>query len=80
MPYCEISTNVSVGTKADTDQVVSEVSKCVSENIGKPEKWVMVRLNADQSMSYSGTTEPCAFVRLVADADNLHEEVSVELG
>ena len=66
MPYCEISTNVSVGTKADTDQVVSEVSKCVSENIGKLEKWVMVRLNADQSMSYSGTTEPCAFVRLVS--------------
>lgn len=66
MPYCEINTNVSIGTKAETDKVVLAVSKCVAENIQKPEKWVMVRVNPDQSMSYSGTTEPCAFVRLVS--------------
>ena len=66
MPYCEISTNVPIMTKMETDKVVLAVSKCVSENIQKPEKWVMVRINANQSMSYSGTTEPCAFVRLVS--------------
>ena len=66
MPYCEISTNATIGTKAETDKIILAVSKCVSENIGKPEKWVMVRVNADQSMCYSGTTEPCAFVRLVS--------------
>ena len=66
MPYCEISTNVSIATKVETDKCVLAVSKCVSEHIQKPEKWVMVRINANQSMSYSGTTEPCAFVRLVS--------------
>ena len=75
MPYCEISTNVSVETKAETDKVVLAVSKCVSENIGKPEKWVMVRVNTDQSMSYSGTTDPCAFVRLVS-IGNLNEDAN----
>ena len=64
MPFCEIITNAKSGE--DLDKTVLAVSKCVSETIGKPEKWVMVRVNADQSMCFGGTTDSCAFVRLVS--------------
>ena len=64
MPYCEINTNAESGEALA--EIVLAVSKCVSEAIGKPEKWVMVRVNTDQIMCFGGTTDSCAFVRLVS--------------
>ena len=36
----------------------------VSKNLGKPEKYVMVRIDPTQPMLFAGSTMPCAYLEL----------------
>jgi len=43
-----------------------ELSKCVVKEIGKPEKWVMVVLRDNVSISFAGTDAPAALCTLAS--------------
>lgn len=63
MPYLMVQTNQSLD---DTQQqtVLAEASRRVSEQLGKPEGYVMVALEAGVAMAFAGGTEPCAYMEL----------------
>ena len=65
MPTAIVNTNVPSDKIKDTD-VAKSLSKIVATTIGKPEQYVMTLIQTDQVMTYSGTQEPCAFVRIVS--------------
>jgi phenylpyruvate tautomerase len=65
MPTAIVNTNVPSDKIKDTD-VAKSLSKIVATTIGKPEQYVMTLVQTDQVMTYSGTQEPCAFVRIVS--------------
>jgi phenylpyruvate tautomerase len=58
MPAFVINTNVS---RANIPaNFVVEVSALVAKLAQKPESYVTIHVNADQIMSFGGSTEPCA--------------------
>ena len=61
MPVFQVNTNVCLEDKAD---FLSQASSLVASALGKPESYVMVQLNDNQSMSFAGTSEPLAFCTL----------------
>jgi phenylpyruvate tautomerase len=63
MPYLKIQTNREVAEDAK-EEVLKKASLLVSKNLGKPEKYVMVRLDPAQPMLFSGSAGPCAFLEL----------------
>ena len=63
MPYLKIQTNREIAE--DTKQeFLKKASVLVSKNIGKPEKYVMVRIDPAQPMMFAGSTTPCAYLEL----------------
>lgn len=65
MPYLNVSTNQSLD-KAAESAAVKKLSQACAEMLGKPESYMMVLLNTDQSMSFAGSTEPCAIISLAS--------------
>ncbi len=63
MPYLKIQTNREV-TDSAMQEILKKTSLLVSKNLGKPEKYVMVRLDPPQPMMFAGATTPCAYVEL----------------
>lgn len=61
MPILSLHTNVSI---KDKETLLKDASAMVSSALGKPEGYVMIRLEDNQSMSFAGTTEPLAYVEL----------------
>lgn len=61
MPYINVATNVSMDDATRRD-LAGKFSRLGAELLGKPEKWVMARVEAGCSLVYSGTDEPAAFV------------------
>lgn len=58
MPQFSISTNVP---RANIPAgFVKDLSALVGRMAGKPESYVAIAINADQIMSFGGSTEPCA--------------------
>ncbi|XP_050712464.1 macrophage migration inhibitory factor homolog isoform X2 [Eriocheir sinensis] len=64
MPVLEVFTNVP--KEKVTPEVLTGLSKLLSEMLGKSEQYCMVRIIPDQLMSFGGTTEPCGAVRLAS--------------
>jgi phenylpyruvate tautomerase PptA (4-oxalocrotonate tautomerase family) len=61
MPLLEITTN----TKIDNSQHVAEqASKLTAEILGKPESYVMVKIQPEQVLIFAGTDKPAAHVKL----------------
>ena len=61
MPLLEIFTN----TVVDNEQVIAtKASKLVTEILNKPESYVMVRVQTEQSLLFAGSNEPAALVQL----------------
>jgi phenylpyruvate tautomerase len=58
MPAFVINTNVARASIPAS--FVTEVSSLAAKLAGKPESYVAVQINADQIMSFGGSTEPCA--------------------
>ena len=63
MPYIKIQTNREL--KDDVKQeILKKTSLLVSKNLGKPENYVMVRIDPAQPMMFAGSTTPCAYLEL----------------
>ena len=63
MPYLKITTSQSVDAKA-RQRLLSTASKAVATELGKPEQYMMVSLEAAVPMLFGGTEEPSAFLEL----------------
>jgi phenylpyruvate tautomerase len=60
MPLIQVFT--SAGAPADAGRaLLTDLSALLAKRFGKPEKWVMTCLVADQGMTFSGTLDPAAF-------------------
>ena len=65
MPTAIVTTS-AVGDKLKDSEFAAQLSKIVAETVRKPEQYVMTQVNTSQVMTYAGTQEPCAFVRIVS--------------
>lgn len=63
MPYLKIQTNREI-TEDARQEVMKRASVLVSKNLGKPEKYVMVHIDAAQPMLFAGSALPCAYLEL----------------
>lgn len=61
MPLLQINTNTSVD---DPLKLASEASALVANMLGKPESYVMVNVNPDQALTFAGTNEGAAHLKL----------------
>lgn len=61
MPLLEVTTN----TKIDNSQHFAEqASALTAELLGKPESYVMVKILHEQTLTFAGSDEPAAHVKL----------------
>lgn len=65
MPLLKIQTNVNV-PDGKRDALLKKTSRTVAQQLGKPEQYMMVSLEAERSMVFAGTSEPAAFMDLRA--------------
>jgi phenylpyruvate tautomerase PptA (4-oxalocrotonate tautomerase family) len=63
MPYLKIQTNLPLSKKAER-AILKTASTLVAEQLGKPEGFVMVALEADTPMLFAGSDDPVAFLEL----------------
>ena len=63
MPYLKITTSQSVDA-GRKHRLLASASKAVAAELGKPEQYMMVSLDAGVPMVFGGTAEPCAFLEL----------------
>jgi phenylpyruvate tautomerase len=61
MPLLEISTNTKIDNKQN---LAEEASKLTAELLGKPESYVMVKIQPEQALIFAGTNAPAAHVKL----------------
>ncbi len=61
MPLLEISTNTSIDNAAD---IAVRASALTAEMLGKPESYVMVKIQPQQILLFAGSNEPAAHVKL----------------
>lgn len=61
MPLLEITCN----TKINNCQAIAEqASRLTADILGKPESYVMVKIQPEQTLIFAGTNEPAAHVKL----------------
>ena len=63
MPLLKIDTNVSIDTEAK-QALLANTSKLVAEILGKPESYVMVKLETNPDMMFAGTNAPLVYAEL----------------
>jgi len=63
MPLLKIQSNQSVEPAA-AEQLISTASRLVADQLGKPERYVMVALEPPIPMSFAGSTDPLAYLEL----------------
>lgn len=61
MPYLKVNTNVSVSNE-DSALLLTELSRLMATQIGKPESYVMVEIEGSRAMSFAGSTDPLAYL------------------
>lgn len=63
MPYLKIQTNKDVD-EAGRKTLLKKASSIVSEQLGKPESYVMVAIDPPRPMLFAGSDEPTAYLEL----------------
>ena len=63
MPLLKIDTNVLIETEAK-HVLLAKASKLVAEILGKPESYVMVKLENNPDMMFAGNTTPLVYAEL----------------
>jgi phenylpyruvate tautomerase PptA (4-oxalocrotonate tautomerase family) len=63
MPLLKIQTNVVVAPEVRS-AVLEATSRAVAEMLGKPERYVMVTLEAGTPMRFGGSDAPCSYLEL----------------
>ncbi|PIN22997.1 Phenylpyruvate tautomerase [Handroanthus impetiginosus] len=66
MPCLDISTNVNLDSLLDKDSIFSELTKAVSQIVGKPENFVMILLKGSVELTFGGSKEPAALAEIVS--------------
>lgn len=61
MPLLEISTNTVI---ENSQQLARQASKLTAEMLGKPESYVMVKIQSQQVLLFAGTDEAAAHIKL----------------
>ncbi len=61
MPTFKITTNISL---QDSNQLAATASKLVASMLGKPELYVMVQINDEQTLYFGGNDSPAALLSL----------------
>ncbi len=60
MPYISLQTNAAV---TDRDTLLKDLSALGARELGKPESYVMVSLDAGAEMLFGGSADPSAFLQ-----------------
>ena len=63
MPYLMIQTNQSID-KTNGKKLLAQASKLIAAELGKPESYVMLALEADTPMLFAGDDAPLAYLEL----------------
>ena len=63
MPFFKIESNQPMNAD-ETQSILNKSSEFISKMLGKPEKYVMVSVEAGQQMLFGGNDDPTAFVQL----------------
>jgi phenylpyruvate tautomerase PptA (4-oxalocrotonate tautomerase family) len=63
MPFISITTNKAIESHA-IDDLLKRTSHAVAEMLGKPERYVMVRLEHNPQMLFNGSDAPLAYLEL----------------
>ena len=61
MPYLKLNTNVVIDTEQSTE-LLAEFSQLLAKETGKPERYVMVEVNAGKTMLFAGNADPLAYI------------------
>lgn len=61
MPYLKLNTNATISNQ-QSPQLLSQLSKLMAQETGKPERYVMIELAQNSAMLFSGTNEPLAYL------------------
>ncbi len=61
MPLLEISTNTEI---ENSQEIAEQASKLTADLLGKPESYVMVKIQSTQTLIFAGSNEPAAHVKL----------------
>lgn len=65
MPYLKIQTNQTIDNQK-TQAFLKKASGLVAQALGKPEEYVMVKIEASGAMMFAGSDAPTAFLELRA--------------
>lgn len=63
MPYLKIQTNQEIN-EGTQKSLLEKASKAVSEQLGKPETYVMVTIDPPRPMLFAGSDAPAAYLEL----------------
>jgi len=63
MPYLRIQTNIALESTAQKD-LLETASARVAQALSKPERYVMVALEAGTAMAFAGSDTPLAYLEL----------------
>lgn len=61
MPYLKLKTNASVNAE-QTSQLLNDLSQLMAKETSKPERYVMVEIDANKPMLFAGKPEPLAYL------------------
>ena len=63
MPFIQVNTSLKSVVDND-DSLQKDISTMVAELTGKPENYVMTMIQRDIKMTFSGSDEPCCFIKV----------------
>ena len=61
MPYLKLNTNLAVDDER-SPKLLSQLSQCVAQETGKPERYVLIELNTEIPMLFAGSDKPLAYL------------------
>ena len=76
MPLLKIQTNIRLEQAAEP-ALLKQLSETVANELGKPERYVMVTIETDIAMLFAGSDQPTAYLEL--KSLDLPEEKNAEL-
>ena len=63
MPFLRIQSNQAL-TDAEARSLAARASAVVAEQLGKPERYVMISVESNPAMQFAGTDAPLAYLEL----------------
>jgi phenylpyruvate tautomerase len=61
MPYLKLNTNVAIANQ-QAPKLLSDLSKLMAQETGKPERYVLVELVENKAMLFAGMASPLAYL------------------